>query len=139
MITKKMIDTLEKSEFINVATCDFNGKPNAAPKFVLKVSGNFVYLVDYTIGTTWRNVRVNPKVSLSFVDHNTLTGYQLNGEACIVDKGPAYKKMRKEMHDKEIRLTTKHIIEDVRGGVEHETFEVLIRDQFIILKVLHVS
>ena len=102
---------LEKREFIGVATCDLKGAPNGAPKFVLKIDGHTVYLVDYTIGTTWRNITVNPRVSLSWMDQATLTGYQLNGTVKVIEKGRVYEKMCREMAEKEIRLTAQHIIE----------------------------
>ena len=37
MLSKELIGLMEKKEFVSVATCDFKGRPNAVPKFVLKV------------------------------------------------------------------------------------------------------
>ena len=135
MLPKELMDLLEKREFISVATCDFKGRPNAAPKFVLKVEGNHVYLVDYTIGTSWRNLKINPRISMSLTDTRTLKGYQINGSVKIMTRGKLYDRMRKEMTDKEIRLTTQHIIDEVRGQPTHETFEILISEKFVIFEV----
>ena len=135
MFTDELIKLLEKLEFISVATCDFEGRPNAVPKFLLKVDKDYVYMVDYTIGTTWKNLKINPRVSISFMDHTTLKGYQLNGKAEIITKGREYNKLCKEMLAKEIRLTTQHIIEDVRGESMHETFELVITEKFVVLKI----
>lgn len=122
-------------EFVHVATATATGMPNAAPKFLLKVDGRVVYLVDYTIGKTWQNLRENPQASISFMDQATLTGYQLNGTIRIVDKGRVYERMCREMVDKEIRLTAQHIIEDIRGKGTREHFEVAITDRFVIFKL----
>ena len=135
MLPKELSDLLEKREFISVATCDFKGRPNAAPKFVLKVENNCIYLVDYTIGTTWKNLKVNPRISMSLTDTRTLKGYQLNGTVKIMSRGKIYDKMRKEMMDKEVRLTTQRIIDEVRGQPTHETFEVLISEKFVIFEI----
>jgi len=135
MLPKELVDVLEKREFVSVATCDFKGRPNAAPKFVLKIEGNRIYLVDYTIGTTWKNLKVNPRISLSLVDTRTLKGYQLNGAVKILSRGKLYDRMRREMMDKEVRLTTQHIIDEVRGQPTHETFEILISEKFVIFDV----
>ena len=132
MLPKELVDLLEKREFISVATSDFKGRPNAAPKFILKIEDNCIYLVDYTIGTTWRNLKINPQISMSLVDTRTLKSYQLNGRVKIISRGKLYDKMRHEMTDKEIRLTTQHIIDEVRGEPTHEMFEILISDKFII-------
>ncbi|MDD5428229.1 MAG: pyridoxamine 5'-phosphate oxidase family protein [Candidatus Omnitrophica bacterium] len=135
MLPKDLTDLLEKREFISVATCDFKGRPNAAPKFVLKVEGNTIYLVDYTIGMTWKNLKANPRISMSLTDTRTLKGYQLNGSVKIMSRGKVFDKLRQEMTAKEIRLTTQHIIDEVRGQPAHETFEILISEKFVIFAV----
>ena len=109
MELKELKALLKNREFLSVATATLDGKPNAAPKFVLKIEGDRLWLVDYTVGTTWRNLKVNSMVSLSFIDYKTLKGYQLNGTATIIDKGASYKKLVSEMQDKVIKLTTQHL------------------------------
>lgn len=135
MPTRDIAVLIKDMEFISVATCDHRGRPNAAPKFLLKYEDGYIYLVDYTIGTTWKNLKVNPRISMSFMDPATLTGYQINGFVQIIDKGPLYEKLRKEMMDKAVRLTARHIVEHVRGTASHEALEVAIREKFIIFKV----
>ena len=135
MLSKDLIELMNKREFISVATCDFKGRPNAAPKFVLKVDSGRVYLVDYTIGTSLKNLKANPRISMSLVDVRTLKGYQFNGSVHIMTRGKLYDKMRNEMMDKEVRLTTQRIIDEVRGHPTHETFEVLISEKFVIFEV----
>ena len=70
MINKTLQGLIESREFISLASCDLAGRPNAAPKFLLKVEGACLYLVDYIMGQTFRNVKVNPRVSLSFFDNS---------------------------------------------------------------------
>lgn len=47
MIPESVKLLLKKREFIDVASCDFTARPNVAPKFLLKLQGDFIYLVDY--------------------------------------------------------------------------------------------
>lgn len=135
MLPKKIIDGLHSKEFISVATCDFNGQPNAAPKLILKIEDNIIYLIDYTIGRTWVNLKSNPRVSLSFVDQDALIGYQLNGEVELIESGATYNKMLHELHEKEVGLSAKRIVEGVLRGKKHERFEVAISEKFVIFKV----
>lgn len=135
MLKEDLIDILNKREFVSVATCDFEGRPNAAPKFLLKVDKDSIYLVDYTISTTWKNLKINPRISISFMDTSTLNGYQINGSVKILDKGRLYDKMRGEMLEREVRLTAKHIIEDIRGEAKHENFEIVMAEKFVIFKI----
>ncbi len=135
MLPEKIAQLLETREFISVATCDFAGRPNAAPKFFLKFENNFIYLVDYTIGMTWDNLRINPKASLSLMDPHTLIGYQLNGPVEIIDKGREYDGLLSEFKKKGIGLSVKRIIEGVSSGKKHDAFEVSLPERFVIFKM----
>ena len=135
MINKNIKALIESREFISVATCDLESRPNAAPKFLLKVESSHIYLVDYIIGKTFRNLKVNPRVSLSFFDNNTLVGYQLNGKVQIIDRGPEYLSALNDLARKEIDLSATRIIDGVIKGQAHKAYEVAASKQFIILKV----
>ena len=135
MINKSVRELIESREFISVATCDLEAIPNAAPKFLLKVEGDYIYLVDYIIGSTFRNLQVNPRASLSFLDSNSLMGYQINGRVEIIDSGKEYATVLKELRDKQIDLSIKRIIEGVAKGQAHKSYEVAIQEQFVLLKV----
>lgn len=136
MISADLRLLLSEREVISVATADFKGKPNAAPKFILKIQGDDLYLVDYTIGMTYENLKVNPQVSVSLFDLRTLIGYQLNGKARLIEAGAVYDRLSREVETKLIRLTAQHIVEDVRENTrKHENFEVGIPDRFIIIKI----
>lgn len=135
MISKNIIALIESREFISVATCDLESRPNAAPKFLLKVQSNYIYLVDYIIGNTFRNLKINPLISLSFFDQNTLIGYQINGKVQIVNSGPEYTFALDDLARKEIDLSTTRIIDGVIKGKAHKTYEIAASKQFVILKV----
>lgn len=135
MLNKKIMEFLKDREFISVATCNFNGIPNAAPKFLLKIEENFIYLVDYSLTKTWENLKINPKVSLSFINTDTLKGYQVNGPVEIIEKGPVFESMLNELKDKEISLSAKRIIDGLRREKSHEIFEVSMPEKFAIFKV----
>jgi len=135
MINKNIKTLIESKTFIGVATSDLQSRPNAAPKFILKVESGYIYLVDYIIGNTFRNLKVNPQASLSMFDNNTLMGYQINGKVQIVDRGPEYSAALNELARKEIDLSTTRIIDGVIKGQAHKAYEVAGSGQFVILKV----
>jgi len=91
-ISEKICHFLAKTEFLNFATCDFSGRPNVAPKFLVKVENNNIYFADYVFGRTFINLKKNPRVSISAINLDTLTGYQINGIARIITGGPEFKK-----------------------------------------------
>ncbi len=135
MINKNVKALLESREFISVASSDLEARPNAAPKFLLKVEANYIYLVDYIIGKTFHNLKVNPQVSISFFDNHTLVGYQINGQVEIVDQGPEYLAALQDLQRKEIDLATTRIIDGVIKGQAHKAYEMAASKQFVILKV----
>jgi len=135
MINKNIKALIESREFISVASCDLEARPNAAPKFLLKVESNYIYLVDYVIGKTFQNIRANPFVSLSFFDNNSLMGYQINGSVEIIDSADEYAAALKELQRKEIDLSITRIIDGVIKGKAHKTFEMVSSRKFVVLKI----
>jgi predicted pyridoxine 5'-phosphate oxidase superfamily flavin-nucleotide-binding protein len=135
MITKKINELLQNREFVSVATCAADCRPNVAPKFVLKLEQRFLYLIDYVLGTTYRNIQSNPRASVSIMDTESLIGYQLNGSVQIIESGQEYEKIEKELVQREIDLSTKRIIEGVTHGKVHDSFELAMPDKFVVLKL----
>ena len=132
---KKINRLLQDRDFVNVATCDLSNRPNAAPKFFLKLEDNTMYLIDYTRGRTFDNLQINPLASLSFTDLDSLHGYQLNGEAEIITAGDMYDRICEELVQREIDLSTKRIIEGVTREKGHGNFEVALPDKFVVFKI----
>ncbi len=126
---------LKSRGFLNVATSDLQNNPNVAPKLLLKVESGIIYLADYVIGRTFRNLKINPKASLGFMDMENLIGYQFNGRVEIIDSGAVYEKMLDELGKKAIELSVQRIIEGVDKGKKHSRFEIEISQAAVILKV----
>ncbi len=135
LMTIKMQKFLMGSEFVNVGTCDLNGQPNSVPKFIIGVDDDYIYLGDYVIGMTSRNLKVNPRVSISVTDMEALEGYRINGVATILTKGKEYKKLMKEMVKQQVRHSARRIIEDVRGNKSHNNYEVSFPEKVVIFKI----
>ena len=118
-----------------LATADKEGRPNSAPKLLLKIDGRLVYFIDYSIGKTVENLKVNPVVSMSFVEATSLLGYRLNGTVEIIDKGKVYDECLKELREKEIRLSAERIVKGVQASKPHKDFELGIPERFLVYKV----
>ncbi|HNX81088.1 MAG TPA: pyridoxamine 5'-phosphate oxidase family protein [Candidatus Omnitrophota bacterium] len=131
----KIHQLFKSREYINVATCDAKGNPNVVPKFILKSEDRYVYLVDYVLGRTCQNLKINPRVSLSFMDLGSLTGYQFNGTVQIIDQGAGYEKLLEEVTAREISLSAKRILEGLDSGEKHTSFEIASSGKAIVFKV----
>ena len=84
---------------------------------------------------TFQNLKINPKVSLSTVDMKTLQGWQVNGTATIITKGPQYKKLLKVMIQQEVHHSTRRIIEDVDGIQKYDNYEVMFPEKVVMFKI----
>lgn len=135
MIAKKINELIKDMDFVQMATCDMDGRPNVAPKFFLKAESGHLYMVDFVIGRTFRNLSINPRASISVVDYKNLTGYQVNGAVEVLSEGAEYEKAAKEFLDKEISLSTKRIVEGVKKGERHNSFEAAFPNRIVVFKV----
>jgi uncharacterized protein len=88
MLTPDMKRIVEEQRLGFVATAAADGTPNVSPK------GTFIVLDDETIGFgeirspgTVRNLRVNPRVEVNFVDPFVRKGYRFAGTAIVVTRG----------------------------------------------------
>ena len=132
---ERALKIMKEREFVQVATADKGGKPNSAPKLLLKIDGGIVYFIDYSIGKTVENLRVNPEVSLSVVDVNSLFGYRLNGKVEIIETGKIYDECLKELREKEIELSVERIVKGTQDGKSHKDFELESPERFLVYKV----
>jgi len=134
-----MLEDLKKfllnKGFISAGTCDLDGMPNAAPKYVIKIENGFIFLADYVMGRTFRNLKINPKISLSTINTKTLEGWVLNGTVKIITKGPQYKKLLKAMAQQEARHSARRIIEDIKGLRNYDSYEMSFPDKVVIFRV----
>jgi predicted pyridoxine 5'-phosphate oxidase superfamily flavin-nucleotide-binding protein len=135
LLTEEIYRFLEKKEFIDVGTCDFSGKPNVAPKFLVKVEGTNIYLADYVFGRTFINIKINPRVSLSTINLATLTGYQINGTARIIASGHEFERLMKEMQAKQVKFSASRLIEGLHKETMYKDFEVTLPEKACMFKI----
>jgi len=135
MLNEKLAQLLHHRPFLTISTCNLENTPNAAPKLILKYDKDHVYLVDYTFGRTWNNLKSNPKASLSLMDLDNLRGYQINGTVEIITNGEIYGKALDELEERKINLTVERIVQGVQRGAKHDSFEVQIPKNLVIFKI----
>jgi len=135
MIKERLEKFFRHVQFVDVATCNKQCRPNNAPKYILKVEGDKIYIADYVLGATWNNLKENPLVSLTAVDNDSLIGYQFNGEAVLLEKGREYDELKEEFQVKKVKSSVERIIKSVREEKPHHSFELVFPDRTGIIVV----
>ncbi|MFA5260070.1 MAG: pyridoxamine 5'-phosphate oxidase family protein [Candidatus Omnitrophota bacterium] len=135
-IIEEALGVLKTREFVAMATADKGGKPNCAPKLLLKIIDGVVYFIDYSMGKTAENLKANPAVSLSFIDINSLFGYVLNGTVDIIEQGLVYDQCLGELREKKIKLSVERIVQGIHDGKPHKAFELEFPERFLVYKVI---
>jgi uncharacterized pyridoxamine 5'-phosphate oxidase family protein len=121
-IDKEVVGFMQEQEFLFVGTADNDCRPNTSAKILLKINQEYVYLVEYIKGRTFKNLTDNPRISLSAVNAKTIVGYRLYAEAVILTEGPEYDLLLKELNDKQIDVTAKSLISKLRKGVRSKSY-----------------
>jgi predicted pyridoxine 5'-phosphate oxidase superfamily flavin-nucleotide-binding protein len=134
-ISGKIKKLLEAAEFIDIATADSRGQPNAAPKFLIKCESSKLYVADCVMDRTWENIKINKRVSVPIMDIDTLLGYRVNGTASIIEEGRQRSKLLAEFADKQIKLSTARVVEGIRRQTSKCNLEVNFPDVLGILVI----
>ena len=135
LLLKRLLPFLSRGRFVNVATCNQERMPNVAPKIIAKVDKNVVYLVDHVIGTTYANLKQNPRVALGLVDEKNFTGYQLNGTATVMERGRDFEALAEEFQRIKTDFTVQRILYNVRSGGQAPPVELSLPERFAIIKI----
>lgn len=87
MLSSEVQEAARRSVLCWLATVDENGQPNVSPKEIFTVFGS-IHLVVANIAspTSVRNIDVNPRVCVSFVDVFVQKGFKINGLARNVSR-----------------------------------------------------
>lgn len=88
-ITSDIRKYINQSVLCWLATADQLGMPNVSPKEIFNVCRDKIIVANIASPNTVNNIKVNPKVSLSFIDVLVQKGYQLKGMAKIISKTDA--------------------------------------------------
>jgi predicted pyridoxine 5'-phosphate oxidase superfamily flavin-nucleotide-binding protein len=85
MLTDDVLDYLNRSVLCWLATADADGTPNVSPKEVFCAFGrDSILIANIASPGSVRNILINPRVCLSFVDVFVQKGYKLRGHAAVV-------------------------------------------------------
>ena len=75
---------LKRSILCWLASVDSSGQPNVSPKEIFTVHNDSLLIANIASPGSVKNIQVNPRVCVSFVDILVQKGYQLKGKAKVL-------------------------------------------------------
>ncbi|PRY63407.1 hypothetical protein B0H98_1082 [Vreelandella songnenensis] len=99
MLTPDVHKAVEKSVLCWLATCDEHGQPNVSPKEMFAVADDeHIVVANIASPQSANNIRINPRVCLSFVDVFVQKGFKVVGESIEVKRSaPEYSRWVKPL------------------------------------------
>jgi len=85
LINDDIIAYIEKSILCWLATASADGIPNVSPKEIFCWSEGYFLIANIASPGSMKNIKQNNKVCISFIDILEQKGYQLKGEAELID------------------------------------------------------
>ena len=87
VMTKEMMDAIEKDNLVFLATATADGTPNVVPiGFARTIDSKTIMIVDNFMNKTHKNLENNPKASLVVRDASACP-YQFKGSVELVESG----------------------------------------------------
>jgi len=125
-----------------VTTIDVKGFPHNSCKGIVKIDRRGrVYLLDLYRSVTFRNLKSNPKISITAINEHKFVGYSLKGMAKIITFEEISPEILKAWEDRITSRLTQRLLKNIREEKGHPRHpEVLLpRPQYMIaMEVLGV-
>ena len=116
-ISEKISSLIKKQGFVIVSSLDKEGSIHSSAKGVVGIDERGrVFIIDLYKTRTYNNLKINPIVTITFVDEHKFEGYALQGKAKIVAKKDIAESLIAEWEDKVIQRISKRLIKNLQDG-----------------------
>jgi predicted pyridoxine 5'-phosphate oxidase superfamily flavin-nucleotide-binding protein len=119
-IPKGVINFFQNQGCVVVTTIDKNGFPHSACKGIVKIGpSGTIYLLDLYKGGTFKNLSLNPHISITTIDEHKFIGYSLKGKARIVSKKYIQPEIIQAWENKITSRLTRRVIRNIHEEKGH--------------------
>ncbi len=134
LISDELRGLLEKQEFIYISTCDAE-RPNIAPKFLIKVEEDSIFIADFLSGRTSVNLKKNPNAAVGILNLDTLIGYQFLGRAHELKEPAGSGILMNILQEREMKFCVERIVAGVSSNSRSENFEISFPEDVAIYRI----
>ncbi len=105
-IPSEIKEFIEAQGIFAVGTVSGNNLPNVSPRIFFRVDEDAIYWIDFFKHKSFKNLQVNPWVTISIYNKEELTGYQFRGTVKIITDEPAKSKIKESIIKKTLEKNT---------------------------------
>ena len=111
----KIISFFKKQSFVIVSTIDADGRIHCSAKGIVDVRGSRAFVIDLYCNKTYKNLKNDPRISITQIEEQSFIGYTLSGKAKIVPKNDIYKEHIKEWERRVSKRISNRLIKSVQN------------------------
>jgi len=87
-IPNEIREFIEDQGIFVVGTVGANNLPNISPRIFFRVDENMIYWIDFFKHKSYKNIKVNPWVTISVFNKDELKGFQFRGIVSFITDEP---------------------------------------------------
>lgn len=119
-LTAEIIQFFQNQGCVVVSTLDKRGFPHSSCKGLVKIGEHGkIYLLDLYQARTYKNLRRNPRISITAFDEHKFRGYCLKGKAEIIKKDKLRPEIIKAWEDRITSRITQRLLKNIREEKGH--------------------
>ncbi|MFA5088626.1 MAG: pyridoxamine 5'-phosphate oxidase family protein [Candidatus Omnitrophota bacterium] len=115
---EKALQFLKRQGFVIVSTLDANGGIHCSAKGILVLGKEEkVFIVDLYFNRTFKNLKRDPRISITAIDEHNFLGYTLQGKGVILSQKEMKSDVIDEWERSILKRMSKRVVKGVRSGI----------------------
>ncbi len=122
-ISSKIKEFIETQGIFAVGTVGANNLANVSPRIFFRVDENVIYWLDFFKHKSYKNIQVNPWVTISVFNKDDLTGYQFRGTVSFITDEPIKTEIKESIIKKTLEKSPSEKIKKLSEKKEYQVIQ----------------
>lgn len=117
-IPSEIKEFIEKQGIFAVGTTGANNIPNVSPRIFFRVDEDAIYWLDFFKHKSYKNIQVNPWVTISVFNKDDLKGFQFRGIVSFITDEPTKSEIKESIIKKILEKNSSEKIKKLSEKIE---------------------
>ena len=117
-IPNEIKEFIEKQGIFVVGTIGANNIPNVSPRIFFRVNENAIYWLDFFKHKSYKNIQVNPWVTISVFNKDDLKGFQFRGIVSFIIDEPIKSEIKESIIKRVLEKNSSEKIKKLSEKIE---------------------